>query len=310
MSEPVPQRHALLLQLAAIAGDEPEGGLLEVRHKLGDRPGMGQRFFDRHDRAVMVEAITTLGVQTETYIGAAPRRRRHGGTEAVARSWALWVDCDGSAAVEALEAFRPAPSLVVTTGTAGNVHAWWQLRRPLAPPDAQRANRRLAHALGADMKATDPARILRPAGTLNHKHQPARAVECVQLEVVSYVPQEVVDHLLDPPEARVHQSTEARLLPSDDPLRRIPATEYVPALTGRSPNREGKTTCPSHGGGQERTPSLHVYPGDGGWYCYGCERGGGIIDLGALLYGIEPRGAGFHEIRRRLVTALLGSAAA
>ena len=72
--------------------------------------------------------------------------------------------------------------------------------------------------------------------------------------------------------------------------------------------RDGKAQCPWHGGGDERTPSLHCYD-DGGFYCYGCGVGGSIIDLGARLYGLEPRGRGFHEIRRRLAADLLGAGA-
>lgn len=307
MSEGIPQREALRLQLAMIAGNEPAGGLLEVRHKHPGRPGMGQQFFDRRDREAAAEAITALAARTETYVGAAPRRHRHGGTEAIARCWTLWADCDGPAAVEALDAFHPPPAVVVATGSGGNRHAYWPLRRPLSPEDAQRANRQLAHALGADVRATDAARILRPAASRNFKHDPPAEVRCTRLEVVSYIAREVVDGLPDPPEQRGDRSTDCPQ--SDDPLRGIPATLYVPALTGRELGREGKVRCPFHAAGQERTPSLHVYPGDGGWYCYGCERGGGIIDLGARLYGIEPRGAGFHEIRGRLASDLLRAAA-
>lgn len=40
------------------------------------------------------------------------------------------------------------------------------------------------------------------------------------------------------------------------------------------------------------------------FHCHACAAGGSIIDLGALLYGIEPRGSGFFEIRRRLLAEL------
>lgn len=83
----------------------------------------------------------------------------------------------------------------------------------------------------------------------------------------------------------------------DDALQAIPATLYVAALTGQEPGRDGKICCPFHA---DTAPSLHVYPGERGWVCFGCRRGGTIIDFGAALYGIEPRGRGFHEIRRRL----------
>ena len=91
-----------------------------------------------------------------------------------------------------------------------------------------------------------------------------------------------------------------------DPLQTIPATEYVPAITGRPVGCDGKAQCPFHAGGQERTPSLHAYPDDGGWYCYGCDAGGDIYVLAAMQYALDHR-RDFPEIRRRLAADLLGA---
>ncbi len=91
-----------------------------------------------------------------------------------------------------------------------------------------------------------------------------------------------------------------------DALMSIPATVYVPALTGRLLGRDGKLECPFH---EDWNPSLHCYEGAGGWYCFQCSRGGSIIDLGAALWGLEPRGGGYFEIRRRLAVELLSVAA-
>lgn len=68
-----------------------------------------------------------------------------------------------------------------------------------------------------------------------------------------------------------------------DPLHRIPSTVYVPRLTGRPINRRGFVACPIHG--SDTVPSLRVYPGDGGWHCFGCGVGGGIYQLAGLLGG-------------------------
>lgn len=95
-----------------------------------------------------------------------------------------------------------------------------------------------------------------------------------------------------------------------DPLRRIPATFYVPLLTGRTLGHDGKLRCPLHANGEERTPSLHAYDGDGGWYCYGCQRGGTIIDLAAALWGLGTRGEDYREVRRRVVQIVLAEVAA
>ena len=40
--------------------------------------------------------------------------------------------------------------------------------------------------------------------------------------------------------------------------------------------RRGVMPCPFHG---ERNPSLKIYPDTGGWHCFGCNRGGSVIDF-------------------------------
>jgi hypothetical protein len=98
----------------------------------------------------------------------------------------------------------------------------------------------------------------------------------------------------------------SRSADDSDVLRRIPAIEYVPLLLGQVLGGDHKVVCPFH---DDHAPSLHAYvEPERGWCCYGCGAGGSIIDFGARLYRIEPRGAGFHEIRRRLAVDLLRGA--
>ena len=40
--------------------------------------------------------------------------------------------------------------------------------------------------------------------------------------------------------------------------------------------KRGVMPCPFHG---ERNPSLKIYPGTGGWHCFGCGKGGSVIDF-------------------------------
>ncbi len=309
----IPQGDALFLQLAAIAGGEPAGGLLEVRERVTSG-GMRAHFFPAGDLRGAARGILELAERAEVFLGVAPRRsgvlkngRQSGGLDAIERCWTLHVDADTEEACAALERFSPPPAVVVRSGSG--LHGYWPLRQSLPPAWAARANRRLAFALGGDLAAADAARILRPAGTENRKTTPPRPVECVYLDVVAYLAADVVGSLPDPPSERA-PSLPTRPLPGragdeQDPLLAIPAAEYVPALIGRPVGRDGKAQCPFHAGGQERTPSLHAYPDDRGWYCWPCQAGGTIIDLGARLYGIEPRGAGYHELRRRLAGELL-----
>jgi len=91
---------------------------------------------------------------------------------------------------------------------------------------------------------------------------------------------------------------------SDDPLKSIPPAVYVEALTGEAVPENGWLNCPlpDH---EDTTPSFQVLSSH--WRCFGCGRGGGVIDLAAGLYGIEPRGRGYFELRDLIVEALDGA---
>jgi hypothetical protein len=304
----IPQADARRLLLAAIAGcgREPESSFLELRFREPGAP-MRQAFYPCRDVATVSARAAVLAADHDVYINTAPLTQRFGGASAIARKWSLAVDLDRDDALERIAAFSPWPSIVVTTGTGGHAHAYWVLNRALSPEHAVRATRRLAHALGADPRATDAGRILRLPGTSNRKHAPPTPVTCTRLVLDSYTARDVVGHLPDPPEHRPAVATAPRPLDTDDPLRSMAASEYVALLTGQQVGRDGKTACPLPGH-DERTPSFHAYATpERGWTCFGCGRGGTIIDFGAYLYGIEARGRGYHDIRRRLAADLLAS---
>ena len=132
----------------ALAGPADCRELLELRYRLDDGQRMGQLF----DRTTRLRGLATraivLGRRADIYVGCAPRTRRHGGRDAVDRAFVLRADCDGDDAVAALHEFEPSPSIVIASGTGSNCHAYWRLTQPLAGDDVERANRRLAAALG------------------------------------------------------------------------------------------------------------------------------------------------------------------
>jgi len=285
-------------------GAEPAGSFAELRWRLRDGR-MGREFVKLGDRrlAKMIVARRT----TDLFMGVAPRVRHEGGRDAVERCHVLWVDCDSPESIEALERFSPAPSMVIRSGSG--VHVYWSLVEPLTPDWAERANRRLAYALGGDARSCDAARILRPPGTFNHKTGSPVPVELEHVDCNAvYEARAIVEGLPDPPAPRRRERPPAARPASEDPLLAIPPPVYVEALVGREVGRDGKLACPFH---NDRTPSLAVYDDPArGWYCFGCEQGGDIYTFGAALWEISPRGAGYHELRRRLAGALLGREAA
>ena len=49
--------------------------------------------------------------------------------------------------------------------------------------------------------------------------------------------------------------------------------------------RGGFMRCPFHQG--DRTASLKIYPGSGGWHCFGCNKGGSVVDFVMELFGLN-----------------------
>jgi hypothetical protein len=222
VSEDIPQRDALRLQLTLIGGNDPPTRRLEVRWRNA-RGKMQQQWLGVREIDRAVSAILNVSQIGDTFIGAAPRVSDGGTARDVEHSWAVWADLDDAEALERVNEFTPAPSMIITTGSGGG-HAWWQLNRPLPGPWAQRANRRLAKALGGDLAATDPARVLRPAGTRNYKHEPPRPVLCVHLELYAYTADQIVGRL---PDDRSYKPRGAVALPGRPSGRSLDALARV-----------------------------------------------------------------------------------
>lgn len=61
-----------------------------------------------------------------------------------------------------------------------------------------------------------------------------------------------------------------------DIVRQSVGMKDILALYGLQPNRAGFIQCPLH---SEKTASCKIYPDGRGWYCYGCNQGGSVIDF-------------------------------
>jgi hypothetical protein len=291
---------ALLAYLDALAGREPRSSYIELRHRVS-ADTLASEFLPAHDFGGVAGAITRRSRQTDVYIGCAPRVRRSGSKRDIDRTWVVWAECDGAAAARAALGYRPQPPIVVASGSGPNVHAYWPLQRPLAPAEAEAANLRLAHALGADRACFDVARILRPPGTWNHKRRPPTPVTVVRMDAGRRF--HVGEVLLRAPEVDVGRVQERwRERPTratgGDPLLQIDPATYVTRLLGVTARAGRKVACPFHA---DERPSLHVYPTAArGWSCFSCRRGGSIYDLAAQVWGLDTRGRDFIELRRRL----------
>lgn len=333
--ESVPAERAASLLLDTLTAGAPSGCYVELRAK---RPagGMDREFFPvRDELAAAAARAVQVGASRDVYAGVLPRASRAGTADAVACGRALWADCDTPEAIEALDTFTPSPGLTVST-SPGHLHAYWPLPDWTAPDLIEQGCRRLAQHLGSDPNVCDRARILRVPGTTNHKRggQPVRLLHVATVDPLPTWAQIVGDErhggrLPDPPRQRpmpapvaAPSAPRSRALPSGqdpalerlaDVLRSVPAEVYVPWLTGETIDRDGKARCPLHAGGQERTPSLHAYPHDRGWACFGCQPppgrdhlGGNALTLAGLLWGLsEPRD--FPTLVRRLAAVLLGA---
>lgn len=78
-------------------------------------------------------------------------------------------------------------------------------------------------------------------------------------------------------------------------IRDTVPTEEILRLYGYQ-TRKGFMACPFHG---DKAPSLKVYPGRGGWHCFGCGRGGSVID-----FVREQEGCDFRTAVRAIDSAM------
>jgi hypothetical protein len=82
--------------------------------------------------------------------------------------------------------------------------------------------------------------------------------------------------------------------PIDAAKEAVPVIDLADRLCGAGGLRRigekwvGRCPLPDH---EDRSPSFTVYPGDGGWWCYGCLHGGDVVELARLAWGYDQRDA-------------------
>ena len=247
MSERSGDRAAARRYAGALFRAAPPGSLVEVRFRVPS--GMGQLFHGASRLDRLVDSIVALSAQTDVYVGVLPRRRRGGGrADVIDRAGVVWADCDSGDSVGALRRFRPSPAMVIASSEEKR-HAYWFLAEPVSLDVIELTNRRIALALGADVRCSDPARILRPSGSVNRKRAEPSVVRLVSLAPAARVSFADLDRVL--PRAPVSSTTltrppRRRTIALSDPLEAIPPRVYVEQLTGQRVGRSGKIRCPFH----------------------------------------------------------------
>jgi hypothetical protein len=293
--------------LQALFEREQPGALIEVRYRY--RTGMRQRFLPAADLFTAAPTIVRLAINTDVYVGVAPRQRPSGDKTSITRVWTLWADLDDPNSHSALQRLPVAPAILIASGSPGHLHAYWTLTSPVTVLVAEHANRRLAAQLQADAGAvTNAATVLRPPGSYSYKTTPPTPVVLEHLTPATSTLHAVTAQIAEDPAPPTPTAVTPRSRPpalrrGRDPLRALDPALYVSVLTGQTVGRSRKVTCPFH---EDRTPSLHVYHDpDEGWYCFGCGRGGSIYDLAALLWNLDTPGPGFLSLRARLYELFL-----
>jgi hypothetical protein len=261
----------------------------------------------------------------EVFVAPAVRGAARGAKDAVAHTRWLWVDVDQPGQLPALWAFladQPC-HLLIETGGSGGAHAYWQLDQPLEATHRvtetgellepiERAHLRIIHHLGtdpagkpnvADSQCKDRSRVMRLAGTINHKTgQHARILEA-DFALPAYPIERLVGDLPDPAPAAAGSHRRGVRIAHADPYKQISPPEYFEQLAGIDVPRGGLVNCPaaSH---KDVHPSCSVGTDAGtGWCCHAssCGARGAIYDLASVLlggpYGRDLRGDAFKRAR-------------
>lgn len=78
----------------------------------------------------------------------------------------------------------------------------------------------------------------------------------------------------------------------------IPTIDLADRLCGPTQMRRigerwtARCPLPDH---EDKTPSFVVYPANGGWWCFGCNRGGDVVRLAQMAGGYPDDGRGAAE---------------
>jgi hypothetical protein len=308
-------------QIAELTRHAGRPGLIEacrVRRDPGGRPrpdrGAERSLFAGCGDVVALQQIAseTRDANQECWVSVLGRPTPQPGGASVPGGRVLWADCDTPHALHAARKLVrrvPVRLLVESAGaqdaTERRRHLYLLVNRWLGADELERANARLAELLGSD-RVGDRGRLMRLPGTINRKGSaPGRLCRIVACDLHS-PPVDLDDLLGDlvPVAPKPTPKPAASGRPAGPlPAVSLSAREWFALLEPDRPvNRYGYARCPLH---DDTTPSLKLYdPPQDGWYCWGCARGGDIVEfLAWRRHGQRARdldARAWHQLREEL----------
>jgi hypothetical protein len=255
-------------------------GFVELRMIAPEGRARGSEFFPIADASGAAARAVVLALESNVYFSVIPRLREGGrGGADVGLAPVVWADIDGSDAVGNLQRFPHQPSILVASGGgSGHLHAYWLLEAPEPAKVVVELNRELAGVLGADVRATDAARILRLPGTLNHKANPPTEVRLIKQSDRRHSFAELRKAVLSPvPDGSEDEDTRtaADVAPSPATIALLESLDGVARGNGRWTAR-----CPAH---DDKKPSLSIKEGHDGKPLLNCHAGCTYDDILAAL---------------------------
>lgn len=142
------------------------------------------------DYNLATEKILELYPTFDVYAGVCPRPEKKGRNENIQRSYWVWVDVDsdkvkrkGDSLINLISHRICLPPTMLVGSGSGGLHVYWRIDEVADLAHLQAINNSLAERIHENCdKLGDPARILRIANTLNHKHLPPTPVQLLHYD--------------------------------------------------------------------------------------------------------------------------------
>ena len=255
--------------LELLFADSNAGQFINMRAIPGDRDvhPVLEKFFDVGDIDGAVGFALSVRETHNVYVGVAARNIPSGGGDAVGPIGAIWVDCDSGESATALGEIGIEPSILVASGTGENRHAYFLLEEKIDPARIEGLNLRLIDMVGGDRMCRDRARIMRLAGTLNHKSDPPEEAELIAAPGKRYALAEIEEVLRSAPTPTGDAGSGPAVADEVSPAVKLVLEKLDAKKRG---GKQWQACCPAH---DDKNPSLSIAEAEDGRCLIHCFAG-------------------------------------